>query len=252
MMDGTFVERFANQMSTPAKQTVRGKERLLVPAGWSDATPKMPSVAALRIGTLTGLVDYLKANRDGLDMTGVTVHVVNPNRVDVQGPLDDEDREFRRHIYLTATTDLVGECPLKWGQWYDAETFIIGLQAGFDTHGQRDELVMLMSAVRESDVRETFDNGVAQTVQTAGGVVLVGEKKVPNPVLLAPFRTFREITQPVSSFVLRLKKNPQGDKPLAALFEADGGTWKLEAIRKITGELTETLANADASVPVLG
>jgi hypothetical protein len=81
-------------------------------------------------------------------------------------------------------------------------------------------------------VRETVDDTVGQEVKTARGVVMSERTKVPNPVLLAPYRTFREVTQPESLFVLRLRSG-DGDKPRCALFEADGGTWKLEAIQNV-------------------
>jgi hypothetical protein len=52
-------------------------------------------------------------------------------------------------------------------------------------------------------------------------------------VELRPYRTFREIEQPASKFVLRVKRGGEGQKPGCALFEADGGFWKLEAIENI-------------------
>jgi len=54
-----------------------------------------------------------------------------------------------------------------------------------------------------------------------------------NPIRLRPYRTFREIEQPASLFVLRLQKGRDGELPRAALFEADGGQWKLEACQAI-------------------
>lgn len=65
------------------------------------------------------------------------------------------------------------------------------------------------------------------------GIARVEEISVPNPVFLAPFRTFREITQPLSPFVLRMKQGREGGLPTVALFEADGGKWKLDAIQFI-------------------
>ena len=72
------------------------------------------------------------------------------------------------------------------------------------------------------------DDGVTQTVSSASGVVLVKEEKIPNPVTLAPFRTFSEIEQPESSFVLRVN-----DRGRVGLFEADGGSWRNTAMLRI-------------------
>ena len=94
-----------------------------------------------------------------------------------------------------------------------------------------------------------MDNGVSQqTVTTAGGVVLVGTAPVPNPVTLAPYRTFREIEQPESLFVLRMRTGKDGEKPTAALFEADGGSWKLEAIKRIAAYLREQVGTSPAVI----
>ena len=45
---------------------------------------------------------------------------------------------------------------------------------------------------------------------------------------LRPYRTFKEIDQPESQFLLRLNENGN-----IGLFEADGGMWKLEAKKSI-------------------
>lgn len=54
-----------------------------------------------------------------------------------------------------------------------------------------------------------------------------------------PFRTFIEIEQPESEFLLRAKKGYEGIE--FALFEADGGAWKKEAIDNIAAYLKENL-----------
>jgi hypothetical protein len=71
---------------------------------------------------------------------------------------------------------------------------------------------------------------------------------VPNPVRLAPFRTFRDVfEQPESAFVLRVKKTPT--LPEVGLFEADGGEWRLTAIDRVRAWLVGRLPT---DVAVLG
>lgn len=238
-MNGEFVEALNAALAKPAWLGKPADPRLLAPQGWNDMTPKPPAVAPLVVGTLTGLVEYLKANRDGLTLENLIVHVSGPGLVEVRGPL--QPQQLGRHAYLAATTALVGEPAFKFGAFVDVETFVIGLQVGFVATPHRDQVVALVSAIKESTVRDTFDDGYAQQVTTAGGVTLVGTQRVPNPVLLAPYRTFREVDQPVSPFVLRVRSGKEGERPLIALFEADGGSWKLEAIQNIAGMLGETL-----------
>ncbi|MFQ9697783.1 MAG: hypothetical protein ACLRY5_13210, partial [Zhenhengia sp.] len=101
-------------------------------------------------------------------------------------------------------------------------------------------LLEVTGLVREQAVKEIGDDGVSQAATIKTGVASIGEVKVPNPVYLAPYRTFAEIEQPVSKFVFRMESGPK-----AALFEADGGAWKNEAILKIKDYLKEQLAGIE-------
>jgi hypothetical protein len=73
------------------------------------------------------------------------------------------------------------------------------------------------------------------TVKT--GIAKIEDVFVPNPVVLAPYRTFPEIAQPESKFIFRMQTGPT-----AALFEADGGAWRNEAMGRIKAWLEEQLA----------
>lgn len=74
----------------------------------------------------------------------------------------------------------------------------------------------------------TTDNGVTQTVEARKGVALMGNVQIKPRVTLRPFRTFLEIEQPESEFILRLDDDGEIN-----LIGADGGAWKLEAVRNI-------------------
>lgn len=241
MMNGEFVQEFKRAMAPPTLLTAGdGKIRLLAPAGWVDVTPKPAQVVPVAVNTLTGLVDYITGNVDRLALDECVVHVDGPDRVELHARIEGDAQEFRRKTYAMATTKLHG-AGFPFGQYLDAETFVIGLQTLFLPSPQQAEILMLMASIKENSVKETVDNGVSQEVKTAGGIVLVGMTRVPNPVLLQPFRTFREVTQPCSQFVLRLKASKDGEKPVCALFEADGWAWRLEAILRVAEYLREKL-----------
>lgn len=55
-----------------------------------------------------------------------------------------------------------------------------------------------------------------------------------------PYRTFLEVDQPVSEFIFRMKQDKY-DGVLCALFEADGGAWKMEATERIKKYLESEL-----------
>lgn len=248
MISGDFVREFQNCMAKPAILTSPiGEDRILIPPGFSDITPKLPTAGVLQINTLSGIVHFIEKNVDGLLWPQCLVHVLDHARVELRSNLASRVEHYQRHTYLAATIDAYGK-GFPFGVFQDAETFFIGLQSQFVQTAQRDEILMLLASIRESAVRDTVDTGVAQEVKTAGGVVLVGSTKVPNPVALQPYRTFREVAQPESLFVLRLQSGTNGEKPRCALFEADGGTWKLEAVQRVSQYLVEKLAGAVAVI----
>jgi hypothetical protein len=63
--------------------------------------------------------------------------------------------------------------------------------------------------------------------------VLKTAEKIRARVTLAPYRTFREVEQPRSEFLFRLRNKAPDNLPECALFEADGGRWKLDAMLTI-------------------
>ncbi|HFK2719142.1 TPA: hypothetical protein ACG1DY_004991, partial [Escherichia coli] len=119
----------------------------------------------------------------------------------------------------------------------DPETFNIKLQSGFVKNEDRDIVLKVVGNIKEEDVKTYGDDGISQSVTAKVGVATLGQVEVPNPVALAPYRTFVEVDQPTSNFVFRMKSGPS-----SALFEADGGAWKLEAMKNIKTYLEEELA----------
>lgn len=106
----------------------------------------------------------------------------------------------------------------------------------------RAKLLALVGNVKDSSVRTVGDDGITQTTTVKTGVATVADVMVPNPVTLSPYRTFAEVEQPASNFVFRMRSG--NDEPAAALFEADGGAWRIEAIANIRQWLELHLADA--------
>lgn len=95
-----------------------------------------------------------------------------------------------------------------------------------------------MSHIDTSQGVSTMDNGVTQEVSVRRGVALKEQQTVQPIVHLQPYRTFLEVAQPASDFLLRIDKDGH-----PALYEADGGAWKLEAKRSIAAYLGGQLAD---------
>lgn len=84
----------------------------------------------------------------------------------------------------------------------------------------------------------SINQSISQEVSVRTGAVLKEQQTVQPIVRLQPYRTFWEVEQPASDFLLRLDKEGH-----PALYEADGGAWKLEAKRSIAAYLGEQLAD---------
>jgi hypothetical protein len=212
------------------------------PEGWTLHDPTAvvdhgPLPDTVEVSTLGAVRDYLTANKDGLSLAALTVHVYSPNRVQVLAPLNVRDAS--RATYLGASCD---DSTANWLDRYHAiEDFVVGFQTRFADAADRPRLLALIGNVKHESVKTAADDGVTQIVQARAGVALVSEVPVPNPVRLTPYRTFREVAQPDSLFVLRVKAGPAGFLPVVGLFEADGGAWRLTAIERVRAWLAEAL-----------
>lgn len=190
---------------------------------------KQATPAALHVHSLSGIVEYLQSEFDWADK--LMIHVVSPTEVEV---FSSFNRDYNRNVLIKAEAMLPA---FRFDNFYDTESFNIKLQSTFVINDDRTILLKLVGTIKEEDVREFGDNGITQVVTAKTGVAQVGDVMVPNPVVLKPYRTFVEVDQPESNFVFRMKTGPH-----CALFEADGGAWKLEAMKNIKEYLEEALA----------
>lgn len=195
-----------------------------------------PKASAFTVRTLTSAVDYIKAKADQLP-DELFVQVVNPENVVIMGPLN-RDREREHFLSVEALLPCV-----EYGRFMDVERFNIMMQSAFTDYCVEGEeithkaiLLKVAGNVRQEKIGTTSDDGVTQTATIKTGVATVEEVIVPNPVILAPYRTFQEVSQPASKFIFRMQ-----DGPKAALFEADGGAWRNEAMKNIKNFLEEEL-----------
>ncbi|WP_067725341.1 hypothetical protein [Oceanobacillus damuensis] len=188
-----------------------------------------PTAAPFKVHTLSGLVDYLKSSDlDSKDPK--IVHVVSPTEVRVESYLNaDKERDY----FLQADALIPN---FRFDNWYSTEEFNIKLQSCFVKNDDRDIMLKVVGNITEDQVKTVSDDGVSQAVVAKVGVASVGNVEVPNPVELAPYRTFVEVVQPESDFVFRMQSGPR-----CAMFEADGGAWKNEAIENIKEYLSAAL-----------
>lgn len=198
-----------------------------------EAEPK-----PLAVSTLAALAEYVRANRDKLETGELVLHVASPTEVRLLGPLTGERRQ--RFAYVAATCVDLGRGFL--GGYHEHEGFVVGLQARFVDAGDRASVLAFTRSIKSEVTDETEDDGITQRVTVKRGNHLGATAPVPNPVTLAPYRTFREVAQPESAFVLRVI-----DGPKVGLHEADGGAWALRAVERVA----EWLRGQDLGLPIL-
>lgn len=185
-------------------------------------------VRCIEARSLSGLVQYVKSNFD--TDRKFMIHVENPTSVSLYDALDDENNRRR---FLEATAMLPA---ITFDRFMQSENFNIQLQSKFVQTDDSAKIQKLVGTIVEDESVQTTDDGISQRVTAKIGVATLGDVGVPNPVSLKPIRTFIEVPQPESEFVLRIQKGPQ-----AALFEADGAAWEINAMHNIKEYLDEQL-----------
>lgn len=185
----------------------------------------------LEFGSLDAIVKMIRAElADYTDGTEpIFIRVVDHKNVDVFTRPDD--REARLWPYSAKCID----AEFKEG-WRDQQSAIIELRSRFIPTPDSEYLLSLISRINNDQGVQSNDNGVSQTVVTKQGVSLMNAEAVKPRLGLCPFRTFREVPQPESEFILRLDEDGR-----IGLFEADGGIWKMEAKDNIKAYLEKNL-----------
>jgi len=201
---------------------------------------ELPQIETLEVSNLTSVVDFMKVNIDRVEGK-LLIQVVSPGEVKLLTPLD-EDRN--RQEILKAAVILPDN--IFYRRFMDTESFNIMMQSAFVDNEDKAKILKFTGLIRDEAVKETGDTGIAQKVTIKTGVATVGEAEVPNPVTLAPYRTFPEIEQPESKFIFRMRSGPE-----AALFEADGGVWKNEAMRRIKEYLIWNLRDVESRYEII-
>lgn len=173
---------------------------------------------------LTGLDSVCKMIRNESEMVGLRlfVQIVNHKTVKVFSTFDvDYDRQS---LYY-CTADVPG---VTTGRYLSYDAAVVELRSLYIPNEGTEYLLQLLSSITKESKVTSSDNGVTQKVEAKSGIALNSLVTVRPRVMLRPFRTFIEVEQPESEFLLRI--NDRGE---IGIFPADGGVWKLEATRNV-------------------
>ena len=229
MMEKEALE-YAVELAQPHIEEVNGEM-------YSDKTLKRivhnPKAECITMTTLRSLVDYIKSGTDAMEEKMI-IHVVSPTQVKLYSDLDlDRVREYMVKVNA--------ELPeFSFNRFIDHENFLINMQSKFIANNDRELLLKFAGTVESGTIANYGDDGVSQKATVKTGVASKADAVIPSPVSLKPYRTFTEVDQPESDFVFRMKEDKY-DGVQCALFEADGGAWKLHAMESIQEYLEEQL-----------
>jgi hypothetical protein len=215
--------------------------------------PKQRTIAPIEVNTLQSIVDYLFADnveplylRESALVGAILIE--SPNCVKIVSTAN----------FVTGNRDTIMTCTtttqqFSFGKYTPSEEFAIALASQFvrsaDENGdlsKDDNLSKLISVVGNlttGTLKTSTDDGISQTVAVKASVSRADSIQISPRITLAPFRTFPEVEQPKSDFLFRLKQDSSGS-PSCALFEADGGAWKVEAKANIKAWLDSKLGDA--------
>ena len=200
-----------------------------------------PEPSFVNVFSLHGLVDMIKADVDGMFAPCKPMHIVrvtDETTVEVLSPALGVHKTRHRRILCKAPVPQI-----KFGQYLETEDFQVMMQTCFEKSDARDMVMTLAGSVSKEQSMRKSDDGMTQTVQVQTGVVTVGDVSLKNPVPLTPLRTFYEVEQVTSSFILRFDENAK-----AALYEGDGGAWRLYAVRAVADWLRRNLDGCNVCV----
>lgn len=199
----------------------------------------IPYADSISMNTLSSLIDYIKSGVDTFSGKMI-IHVQSPTCVSMYSALDVE-RNRENVVVVRANVP-----EFNFNRFDNHESFVIGVQSKFVDDPDTDKALLLKFAgtVEAGSVAEYGDDGISQKATVKTGIASKGDAIIPSPARLKPFRTFVEVDQPISSFIFRMKDDRCGGVQ-CALFEADGGAWKISAMEAIKAYLTEALKEYD-------
>lgn len=115
------------------------------------------------------------------------------------------------------------------------EEAMIALRTRFQETSDSEYALKLLSDITTGSKVTYNDNGIATSVVTQSGVALQRNANIRPIINLRPYRTFQEVAQPESQFLIRVTERG------IRFVEADGGMWKLTARQTIKAYLEDTL-----------
>lgn len=200
--------------------------------------PHIERPSKINFASLDGIVKAIRTEIERVTCP-IFVSVSAHDKVEVFTTYRSDNME-RDSLYTA-----IPELPRRPGEWNSYDDAMIILRSRYIQNEGTEYILGLLSHISDDNNVQSNDNGLSQQVTVKQGVSLSAKAAVKPRVVLKPFRTFLEVDQPESEFLLRLRPGDK-DKGIEAqigLFEADGGAWKLDAKHYIAAYFEKSLAD---------
>lgn len=200
-----------------------------------ELRPTIDHPATLPLNSLDALVKMIKTEAK-LFAKGSPIYITIPDHMRVQCFMQPNsmERYFRQFFYEVKATDVPGWDPKVQLGFEEAQ---IALRTRFQETEDTLYAMKLLSDISLGAKVIYNDNGIATTITSQKGVALQTNAQIRPIIKLKPYRTFQEVEQPESIFLIRV-----GERGIMFV-EADGGMWKLKARETIKKFLEEALAS---------
>lgn len=227
-----FIEHIQNT-TQPLVATVDGSTFRITSDG--DVMEILPTIFhpdTLPLNSLDSLVKMVKTEASEMD---TPLYITIPDHMTARcfGQPDAAVRYHRQIYYEANATDVPGWAEKNTLGFEEAQ---IALRTRFQETPDTLYAMKLVSDISLGAKVIYNDNGIATTITTQKGVALQTNEQIRPLVKLRPYRTFQEVEQPESIFLIRVS-----DRGISFI-EADGGMWKLAARETIKKFLEEHLA----------
>ena len=224
-MENSFLKDAINrivELATPFTLETRDGHQFCS-ADLVEVKPEVEFPARYSVDTLEALVKLIRT--EGINHSPLLyVRVDSARRVMVDTTYTHKEyAEFSRLPLYEAVSDVPS---ISVNQYMSQEHAVIELQSLYAVTDDRDYLLALLSRIDVNQGVSSVDNGISQEVSVRTGAVLKEQQTVQPIVHLQPYRTFLEVEQPASDFLLRLDKDGR-----PALYEATAvrGSWRPSA-----------------------
>jgi hypothetical protein len=237
------IQDLVENAATDVLVKIHGLQYELTGRGYIPLMPPGPSL--LKTKTLDGLISWLVCP-EGPEWAAADYFLQVEDHGTVYLYKRKNEYEARHMIMRADFTEDV----FPFGKYMMPEDFIIKVQTHFEETPEKAAIINMASKIRGKEVKTSEDNGIAQTVTMLNEVGRLEAKDV-NPIFaLRPRRTFPEAEQPESPFLFRVRKI-EGEATLA-LFAADTGAWKIQAVKNIVEYLSNHTTVKTSDLKIVG